>query len=476
MFRLVIKNCQSLEDVDIAFDRGSFVAITGKSDIGKSAIIRALKTVFYNDSDLSYIRNGQSEMYISFGVTHPSIEDLKGNIVQIDVTKSKTKNEFRVTSRLPDGSFQTKSYPKVGKTTPEEIQEILGFSELVSERENSHNLHFQTQLKSLFLVTETETEASSVLNKIFDLDRYEAVLRLVNSDKLAEVREHAKVTDTFTKLSIRHEEALQDYTKEKSEFDTLIAAQEEFKASVARLEELTKAHKSAVYIHSLQATLEDAKQTHAALLLIKESLTLSQSSLSTSIKTLVLAVKTQKRLKQAKEELGAAHSITEAYSHISNTLTSLKSSCTKSFILNKIFLQQAAWNSAIFENSLLNDYLGLSGKLVKSMTVLNELKTKAMKLKQSQQEKNLLVAIDSALTSYSSGLNSLKISIEIKLGIAQYRKKVNASEASLSFTKHTYSLMDQAKTYLETLKKEVFVIAGKCPLCETVFCQDVKHG
>lgn len=469
MFRLLIKNFQSLEDVDLFFDRGSFVAITGQSDIGKSAIIRALKTIFYNDTDMSYIRHAQAELFVSFSVTDLNNDVLRGDIVHIDITKSKTKNEFRVISRDSKGEFQQKVYPKVGRQTPEEIQNILGFTELVSERDNAHNLHFQTQLESLFLVTQTQTEISSVLNKIFDLDRYEAVLRLVNSDKLADVREHAKVSDSFTKNSIKHEEALEEYTREK---DLLDSVQEKYQT----LESLISKRKNLIEALKVLGNLNNKKVQRKDLNIQKEiyetiSTTLSEESVSLNLfaSKILSLIEFKNKLSLTK---GYLLSYTEDLSFLNKflkTSTEVSEKIYDNLKLKQTVKSLKERSDRFLDIKQLSKYIEISTSLVKLKDKFYLILNQTKLLKEGNSKLEIFKTQNLFLNTYVEEANRVK---ELANRLAQSRIMILKMEGFIfekkDLTKKALTLEEASKN-ISLYKQEIFVLAGKCPLCLTTF-------
>lgn len=100
------------------------------------------------------------------------------DITSIRVTKP--SNEYILTCR--DGTEL--KYPKVGKEVPERLQD-MNLSRIETEREDAFDLNFQSQLDPLFLITATEVEATSFLNKVFDISRFERALRDMKSDDIA---------------------------------------------------------------------------------------------------------------------------------------------------------------------------------------------------------------------------------------------------------------------------------------------------
>lgn len=77
--RLKIENFQSISKIEFNYDETGVFYYRGDNNIGKSSILKAINTLFFNASNLtykSYIRDGEGSFYIS-------MEDFNGNIVQL---------------------------------------------------------------------------------------------------------------------------------------------------------------------------------------------------------------------------------------------------------------------------------------------------------------------------------------------------------------------------------------------------------
>lgn len=181
-FRFRIQNFQSIADHTIEVK--GFTTIVGPSNLGKSAIIRALRAWAYNELHPSDIRdtNNPAKECILTG-SWPEGNHL--NVRSVEFKKSSKLNLYTVT--FMDGT--EKSYPKIGTDTPDELKQ-LGFLLLETEREDTFNLNFQSQLDNLFLVTEQPTMLTSFFNKIFDIAKYERALRGINSDTIQQQRQY----------------------------------------------------------------------------------------------------------------------------------------------------------------------------------------------------------------------------------------------------------------------------------------------
>lgn len=175
-FKFIVKNFQSIEYQEFFFK--DFSLLVGTSNLGKSALVRALRSLLYCEFEKSYVRvdSDTSELELIFE------NENKFSVHSIKYIRSYLKNinSYRIT--YLDGSI--KDFEKVGINPPEELK-ALGFN-LISVDKLSYSLNpnFQSQLEGLFMFNVSNTDMSSFFNKIFNVDKFEVALRECNKDIL----------------------------------------------------------------------------------------------------------------------------------------------------------------------------------------------------------------------------------------------------------------------------------------------------
>lgn len=156
---LSIKNFQSIKEANL--NLSGFTVITGSSNLGKSAVRRAFATVLYNDWDASYVRDGFDGAEIEL--------ERDGNIVRVEKEYKKTvqtKNTFTVNG---------KSYAKLGRSKenlPDEYAEF-GWKPLKAKDNKIYKLNIATQLEPLFMIANSDTDNTAILNNAFKMDAFE---------------------------------------------------------------------------------------------------------------------------------------------------------------------------------------------------------------------------------------------------------------------------------------------------------------
>jgi exonuclease SbcC len=141
--KLVIENFQSHEKTELNLDPGVNV-ITGVSQSGKTAILRALYWLFHNRPSGERIRS-----HFAKGATKVMIETSEGD--SIWHVKDDKYNSYAIGDNLFD---------KIGKDVPDMVQRALRISEL----------NVQKQLDEPFLVTSSAGEVAKTINRITRLE------------------------------------------------------------------------------------------------------------------------------------------------------------------------------------------------------------------------------------------------------------------------------------------------------------------
>lgn len=166
---LNIQNFQSHENSTLEFHKGLNV-IVGPSDIGKTAILRALKLLIWNRPGGDSFRSDWG------GDTSVKIETKNHSITR---SKTKSSNEYRLNELSPFKAF--------GTNVPEEIQKALNFDEI----------NLQEQHDKSFLISETSGNVAAHFNQIANLDKIDIGLQ-----KIQKVINTTATTIQYTKKEI----------------------------------------------------------------------------------------------------------------------------------------------------------------------------------------------------------------------------------------------------------------------------------
>lgn len=152
-----IINFQSHKNTRISFENGLNV-ICGPSDNGKSAIIRALKWVLYNEpKGTDFITQGENSCRVSIAISD-------GTIVTRE--RSNGKNIYR----LCDMDGKETTFEGFGTDIPPEILNAHGIIRLRIDSSSSQCINIADQLEAPFLISQPGSAKAKAIGKLVGVD------------------------------------------------------------------------------------------------------------------------------------------------------------------------------------------------------------------------------------------------------------------------------------------------------------------
>lgn len=211
--KLVIENFQSHEKTELNLAPGVNV-ITGVSQSGKTAILRALHWLLHNRPSGERFRS-----WFASGATKVMIETSEGD--RIWHVKDDKINSYTVGSNVFD---------KIGRDIPDMVQSALRISEL----------NIQRQLDKPFLVTSSAGEVAKTINRITRLEMVDewisdltSSINSINREKdqlEGEIDSHAEKIKSYRVLV-----DLQPILDRAKEIDKIIEQKTEFRSKLSYL-------------------------------------------------------------------------------------------------------------------------------------------------------------------------------------------------------------------------------------------------
>lgn len=166
---LRIENFQSHELTEMAFDDGLNV-IVGASDHGKSAVIRALRWLLYNEPRGSdFIRVGANQCRVTIELADGS-----------RVTRERTPSKNRYLVVKPDGDQQI--YEGFGNSVPKEVSDVTGVAKVMLDEDTETALHIGTQLEPPFMLTEPGSIKAKAIGRLNGVHIIDAASRDTQRD------------------------------------------------------------------------------------------------------------------------------------------------------------------------------------------------------------------------------------------------------------------------------------------------------
>jgi len=143
--------------------------LVGPTNVGKSAIVRALRWCLDGgDGWLVLRRRGQEEIQVTV---------VFDNGWTITRRRAEYENVYEVTE--PNGKKHV--FDKVGREVPELVRKVTGFRSVVLDRE-PYFLNILRQHDPLFLITESPVSVHRQLSRLVDTDILEEASRVAQSD------------------------------------------------------------------------------------------------------------------------------------------------------------------------------------------------------------------------------------------------------------------------------------------------------
>ena len=174
-----INNVQSWKNA--TFNLSNFNIIRGRSNSGKSALIKSISMVFANEWDSSWLRQGENTCFVEIYFKGGNyIKRIRGSQNSVEIKNEKGSNKYT--------SFSTK-YP----------QEVLDFL-----NNTDYNIGFQ--FDSHFFISESPNKRANTLSSFTDLSKVDNMLdkvkSLINenrSNKKFVTNEMENITDKINK-------------------------------------------------------------------------------------------------------------------------------------------------------------------------------------------------------------------------------------------------------------------------------------
>ncbi|HEY9058995.1 MAG TPA: AAA family ATPase [Pseudobacteroides sp.] len=192
--KVKIQNFQSHEDTTIDLDRGLNI-ITGPSDNGKSAIIRAIKWVLFNEPrGTEFIRQGTAAAKVT-------IEMDNGNTIIRE--RSSSKNRYTVLYPEKDPI----TFEGFGNEIPQEVIGAHGITKAYLDSSLSSSLNIAEQLEGPFLLSETGSVRAKAIGRLIGLHIIDRAIKNSNVDLRRENQSKDRVSSELKEV----ESTLKEY-------------------------------------------------------------------------------------------------------------------------------------------------------------------------------------------------------------------------------------------------------------------------
>lgn len=155
--KLRLKNFQSISNADIEI--GPLTVLVGQSDIGKSAVIRALYLLHRNQGGLELVKHGSAKL---------AVEQELEDGTKVSILKGKGVNSYFVNE---------KSFSKIGRDIPVEVLDLLRTSELPLDKDLSLDLNFSLQFDHPFLLADSTSIITKAISSLSGINIIYSAIR-----------------------------------------------------------------------------------------------------------------------------------------------------------------------------------------------------------------------------------------------------------------------------------------------------------
>jgi hypothetical protein len=182
MVEVEVHNFQSIEQAKVQID--GFTVLVGRSNLGKSSIVRAIQCALTAASGTDFVRHGSTCERRTKGLKKcKCFASVRIRTSALDLTweKGDTVNRYKV---LRAGEKETTVYDKVGQGTPEFLQPAFCPVQIGSSQEL---IQVSEQFSPIFLLNQSGNAIADVLSDVAKLDEINLAMGLVAKDRKADV-------------------------------------------------------------------------------------------------------------------------------------------------------------------------------------------------------------------------------------------------------------------------------------------------
>lgn len=191
-----LENFQSHKKTRIDFNEKGLNTITGASDSGKSAIIRAIRWCLQNEpKGTDFIRNGANRVTVTVGFTDGS-----------SITRSRTKSSAGEYI-IRDGNGNETTFKGFGNHIPIDIVNVHQMPKVELSPGFEKSLNFSFQLDGHFLLSESPSTRAAVIGRLIGVHLVDDAIKEISK----EIRQLTIATNASEKQIETIEEKLRAY-------------------------------------------------------------------------------------------------------------------------------------------------------------------------------------------------------------------------------------------------------------------------
>lgn len=236
--KVLIENFQSHESTELTFHDGLNV-IVGSSDHGKSAVIRAIRWVLYNEPrGNDFIRQGTNFARVTLWLN-------TGYAITRERTPS--KNRYILTDRYGNSNI----YEGFGNEVPQEIVNAHGIPKVILDTDKNTSINIGNQLEGPFLLSESGAVRAKAIGRLTGLHIIDKAIR----DSATDLRRENQTKDRF-------EKELDEVGDKLKEYQYLDELGEKIELSSKLIESVEKYLEKVSILTSIKSNLKDIEDKY----------------------------------------------------------------------------------------------------------------------------------------------------------------------------------------------------------------------
>lgn len=236
--KVLIENFQSHESTELTFNGGLNVII-GPSDHGKSAVIRAIKWVLYNEPrGNEFIRQGSNFARVTLWLN-----------TGYAITRERTPSKNRYI--LSDSDGNSNIYEGFGNEVPQEVVKAHGIPKVIMDTDINSSINIGNQLEGPFLISESGAVRAKAIGRLTGLHIIDKSIR----DSGTDLRRENQTRDRF-------EKELDEVNEKLKEYEYLDVLEEKIEASSKLIEKIEKGLERIASLTNIKQNLKDIDEKY----------------------------------------------------------------------------------------------------------------------------------------------------------------------------------------------------------------------
>ncbi len=473
--KVLIENFQSHEYTELDFHTGLNVII-GPSDHGKSAVIRAIKWVLYNDPrGNDFIRQGSNYARVTLWLN---------NGYKIVRERTSSKNRYI----LSVNDENTNVYEGFGNEVPHEIIKAHGIPKIMLDTDMNSTLNIGGQLEGPFLISESGSVRAKAIGRLTGLHIIDKSIR----DSATDLRRENQTRDRLSQEMNSMDEKLKEYQYLDVLEDRIEVSSSHIKSIERQLDKVSKLTSLKISLSNIKEKYRESAYELSILQKIDECEMILKSTEFGAMRLKTIDNLRARHIDNAMLE-GEMEKILSGTNMIEDGLCLLKQANEKTFEYSGMIKARASLVDIENEIKRSAEVLDNTHNIAKSDAIVNQIEENTIRSAK-------LLMVREKLEQYNNEIDKIQGLLLKSVDVVEFKDIIssigckNELLLKLEAIKSKYdpilSNINEGNNYLNTNKKDIekylnaytklLKESGKCPLCNSNIGEDkltdiIKH-